>query len=192
MKLYHGSNTDGIQVLEPRLADHGRPYLYLTTLQEVAGIYLTDGGERPCYWFPYGYTEDGRAVYHELWPGGLRETAEGRSGWIYEVEAEEGNLLPLSGNPKARLSADPLPVTGAEYVPDAYVWLLEAERQGRMVLRRYEQFSPEQLAWWYKSILAEAKKKCALAVPEQPFARLVREKFPQVWEELEKSALRDV
>jgi len=27
MKLYHGSNTGGIKILEPRLADHDRPYL---------------------------------------------------------------------------------------------------------------------------------------------------------------------
>lgn len=184
MKLYHGSDAGEIRVLEPRLADHGRPYVYLTTLREVAGIYLTDGGERPCYWFPYGYTRDGRAVYYELWPNGLKERAQGRSGWIYEAEAEESALETLPSNPKARLSAEPLPVSAAEYVPDVYEWLLEAERQGRMVLWRYEQFTPEQLAWWYKDILAAAKKENAPAAPERPFARLVREKFPQVWEQL--------
>lgn len=189
MKLYHGSAVGGIRTLEPRLADHGRPYLYLTTLREVAAIYLTDGGERPCYWFPYGYTKDGRAVYYELWPGGLEERARGRSGWIYTVEAEECDLEPLPSNPKARLSAGPLPTADAEYVPDVYDWLLEAERQGRMVLWRYEQFTPEQLNWWYEDILAEAREKNARSAPEQPYARLMREKFPQVWEKLERSAL---
>lgn len=185
MKLYHGSTTGDIRILEPRLADHGKPYLYLTTLREVAAIYLTDGGARPCYWFPYGYTKDERAVYYELWPGAIEERARGRSGWIYEVDAKEDSLLPLSSNPKARLSTGPLAVADAEYVPDVYDWFLEAERQGRMVLQRYEQFTPEQLRWWHEDILAEAREKHVLAQPEQPFARLVREKFPQVWEKLQ-------
>ena len=184
MKLYHGSAAGGIQTLEPRLADHGQPYLYLTTLREVAAIYLTDGGERPCYWFPYGYTRDGRAVYYELWPGGLREVSEGRSGWLYTVEVEEDGLLPLDSNPRARLSTRPLAVAEAEHVPDVYAWLLEAESQGRMVLFRYEQFTPEQLAWWHRDILAEAREKPIFDITEHPFARLVREKFPQLWREL--------
>lgn len=32
MKLYHGSNIGDIKVLEPRQADHDRPYVYMTTL----------------------------------------------------------------------------------------------------------------------------------------------------------------
>lgn len=36
MKLYHGSNRRGIRILEPRQADHDRPYIYLTTMEVVA------------------------------------------------------------------------------------------------------------------------------------------------------------
>ena len=59
MKLYHGSNTLGIQTLEPRLADHDRPYIYLTVNPVVAALYLSNAVERPYYWFPYGYRMDG-------------------------------------------------------------------------------------------------------------------------------------
>lgn len=114
------------------------------------------------------------------------EVAGGRSGWIYEAEAEEDALCPLDSNPKARLSVRPLPVTNAEYVPDVYGWLLEAERQGRMDIRRYEQFTPEQLAWWHQDILNEAREENIAAAPEHPYARLIRTKFPQLWEELQK------
>ena len=55
MILYHGSNTGDIQVLEPRQADHDRPYIYMSTLEVVAAFYLCNRVERPYYWFPYGF-----------------------------------------------------------------------------------------------------------------------------------------
>lgn len=33
MKLYHGSNINGLEVLEPRQADHDRPDIYLTMVE---------------------------------------------------------------------------------------------------------------------------------------------------------------
>ena len=46
MRLFHGSNTPGIRVLEPRQADHDRPYIYLTTIDVVAAFYLCNAVER--------------------------------------------------------------------------------------------------------------------------------------------------
>lgn len=40
MRLYHGINVLGLNVLEPRLADHDRPYVYMTTIDAVAALYL--------------------------------------------------------------------------------------------------------------------------------------------------------
>lgn len=40
MKLFHGSNTKNISVLEPKQADHDRPYVYMTTIDVVAAFYL--------------------------------------------------------------------------------------------------------------------------------------------------------
>lgn len=93
MRFYHGSNTGGIQVLEPRLADHGRPYVYLTANEAVAAIYLCNAVEKPYYWFPYGFCAGTDIpVYHELYPNALREVSEGVSGYLYEVEVEEDIL----------------------------------------------------------------------------------------------------
>lgn len=49
MKLYHGSNIGDIKVLEPRQADHDRPYVYMTTIDVVAAFYLCNAVEKPCY-----------------------------------------------------------------------------------------------------------------------------------------------
>ena len=40
MLLYHGSNVLGLDVLGPRLEDHDRPYVYMTTIDTVAALYL--------------------------------------------------------------------------------------------------------------------------------------------------------
>ena len=84
MLLYHGSNITGLRQLKPDLADHDRPYVYMTTLETVAALYLCNAVERPYYWFPYGF-ENGSdiPVYHELYPEALRQVSEGVSGCIY-------------------------------------------------------------------------------------------------------------
>ena len=40
MILFHGSDTPNINTLVPRLADHDRPYVYMTTIEVVAAFYL--------------------------------------------------------------------------------------------------------------------------------------------------------
>lgn len=40
MKLFHGSCVGGIQVLEPRQADHARPYIDLTEKEVVAAFFF--------------------------------------------------------------------------------------------------------------------------------------------------------
>ena len=77
MILFHGSNTENIKILEPRQADHDRPYIYLTTLEIVAGFYLINAVERPYYWFLYGFGRNG-IEYHELFPNALKEAASMR------------------------------------------------------------------------------------------------------------------
>lgn len=76
MILYHGSNTGNIKVLKPNQADHDRPYVYMTTIDVVAALYLCNAVDRPYYWFPYGF-EGGSdiPVYHELYPDALREVS---------------------------------------------------------------------------------------------------------------------
>lgn len=96
MKLYHGSNIKGIQILEPKLADHDCPYVYMTTIDVVAAFYLCNAVSKPYYWFPYGFEKDSMIpIYHELYPDALKEVSEGISGCIHEVEAEESQIIPF-------------------------------------------------------------------------------------------------
>lgn len=104
MKLYHGSNIGDIKVLEPRQADHDRPYVYMTTIDVVAAFYLCNAVEKPCYWFPYGFDRNSDIpIYHELYPDALRQVSEGVSGYIYEVEADNSQVMPFKNIPCARM-----------------------------------------------------------------------------------------
>ena len=138
MILYHGSNTFGIETLEPHLADHDRPYVYMSTIEIVAGFYMVNAVERPYYWFPYGFDRNGKVQYDELYPDALREVSEGRSGCIYAVEADEKDILPFKNIPCARLATVPMKVIGCTEINDCYEWLLEQEKLGTFEINRFE------------------------------------------------------
>lgn len=184
MRLYHGSRTGGIGVLEPRVADHGAPYIYFSTLEAVAALYLCNAVERPYYWFPYGFQKGNPdvPVYDELYPDALREVSEGVSGWIYYADVPEDRVLPFKNIPCARLSVEPVRVDGMMEVPDAYALLRDYEARGRLVVSRYAQKSQRELEWYYRAIQHYMAQKRMDLMPDCSYARFVRQKFPFVWE----------
>lgn len=184
MRLYHGSRTGGISVLEPRIADHGAPYIYFSTIEAVAALYLCNAVERPYYWFPYGFTREnpGVPVYDELYPDALREVSEGVSGWIYYTDVEEEQVLPFKNIPCARLSMEPVRVDGVIPVADAYAQLLAYEAQGDLIIARYADKTRAELEWYGLAIQRYMAEKQMHLTPECSYARFVRRKFPDVWE----------
>ena len=190
MILYHGSNTQGIALLEPHLADHDRPYVYMTTIETVALFYLCNAVERPYYWFPYGFTRRdveqnnfSKPIYEELYPNALREVSEGVRGCIYRVEATEEQVLPFQNIPCARLATAPMPVLSCTEVVDAYALLLDFEKQGKLAVRRFEEQTPARLEWWWRALRHYLREKRMLLTPDCSYARFVRAKFPWVWEQ---------
>ena len=172
-----------MQVLEPRQADHGKPYVYLTEIEAVAAIYLCNGAEPPYYWFPYGFEKESRIpVYHEIYPDALKDIAQGVKGYIYEVEAEESQLTDLKGIPCAKLSQEPLKTVGCREVPDAYELLREFVRLGKMKVSRYEDKTEKQLDWWYNGIAEELKSQNMIEKQDCSYAVFMKTKLPQVWE----------
>lgn len=183
MKLYHGSNTANIKILKPRQADHDRPYVYMTTIDVVAAFYLCNAVDRPYYWFPYGFDSGSEVpIYHELYPNALKEVSEGVSGYIYEVNAEESQVIPFKNIPCARLATEPVEVMNCVRVENAYDLFMEYVKQGKMKIGYYEDKSEQQLEWWYSSIIDYLGEKNMIATPDCSYALFIKEKFPQVWE----------
>ncbi len=183
MKLYHGSNTGGIKILEPHLADHDRPYIYMTTIEIVSAFYICNAVDRPFYWFPYGFTKSGTPIYHELYPNALKEVSQNRHGYIYEVNAEESKMIPFKNIPCARLATAPLTVCDCKEIPDAYVYFMECNSNGKLEIGKFEDKTESELNRWYKMIYDILKEKNMALTPDCSYAKFVQNKFPQVWQQ---------
>ncbi len=183
MKLYHGSNIGNVQVLEPRLADHERPYVYLTNLEVVAAFYLCNAVEKPYYWFPYGFAKESDIpIYHELYPNALKEVSQGVRGYIYEVEADENEIIPFKNIPCARLATEPVKVIGCVEIENAYDLFMKYVADGKMKIGHFEEKTEKQLKWWYDGLVDYLKEKDMRNTPDCSYAMFIKKKFPQVWE----------
>lgn len=191
MTLYHGSRTADIKVLKPNQADHDRPYVYMTTIDVVAALYLCNAVEIPYYWFPYGF-ENGSdiPVYHELYPDALREVSENVTGYIYEVTAENNQVIPFKNIPCARLATEPVQVTDCIRVENAYDLLMAYVKQGKLKISRYEEKTQQQRAWWYTRVAEYLAEKNMIETPDCSYARFVKEKLPQAWEQYQNTIKR--
>lgn len=181
MVFYHGSGIPNLTALVPHLADHGAAYLYLTDNPVVAAFYTVNAAGRPAYWFPYGFDRDGTLHYQEYYPDALRKVYAGERGYLYTVEAEETELLPLKNIPCARLSEKPLPVKHCTVIADCYRWLLDKEKEGAFRLARFADQSPRFLERVYRDIADELTEKSGKGTLIPQYARFIRDNIPQAW-----------
>ena len=183
MILYHGSNIGNIKVLKPNQADHDRPYVYMTTVDVVAAFYLCNAVKRPYYWFPYGFGGGSNIpIYHELYPNALKEVSEGVSGYIYEVFADENQVIPFKNIPCARLAVKPIEVTKCVRIENAYHLFLDYVKQGKMKIGHFEDKTAQQLEWWYSRCIEYLEEKHMIESPDCSYASFIKLKLPQVWE----------
>ena len=155
----------------------------MTTIDVVAAFYLCNAVEKPYYWFPYGFDRNSDIpIYHELYPDALKQVSQGVSGYIYEVEADDSQIIPFKNIPCARLATQPIEVVQCTRIENAYELFLEYIRQGKMRLGRYEDKTEQQLNWWYSGIVDYLTEKDMIKTPNCSYAVFVRNKFPQVWE----------
>ncbi|ANU52632.1 hypothetical protein I5Q82_18570 [Acutalibacter muris] len=188
--FYHASPTHCIEVLEPRVSNHGKPLVYLSKKRENVLPYLSNAVEKYCRetgfphegpwykWGSYGFFE-GKLRIDEYWPNALEETYKGVSGYIYAAETVPGREE-LKGIPDAVITSEPVPVTGCEYVPDAYEALLIAAELGQIFIRRYEQLPEKMLAWIESSIKQQYE---AADIPT--YKHFLKGKFPEITARLE-------
>ena len=180
-RYFHGSNVSGISVLEPHVSEHGMPLVYLTTNPVIAALYSVRPVERPYSWYPYGFSGT-TPVYMEYYPGAMKDVYGGKTGYIYhsrcEVELSLENPTPIGC---ALVSRKPVPVDGYTAMADVYESLLEYERAGKLIVRRYETLSDKQKAFAEKMLLEEIQKH-GLKEKDCDYSRFLQERFAEVWE----------
>lgn len=164
--FFHASPIAGIQELEPRISNHGVPLIYFSKKRENVLVYLSNAIEKYCRetgfsyagtwqkWGPYGFHPDGTQRLIEFYPNALESTYQGVSGYIYRAES-----IPVSDFdlhiPDAAVSREPVRVTGAEFVPDAYDAILQAEENGLISIVRYESMPEKMREWSIRTIREE-------------------------------------
>ena len=184
---YHASSTCGIKILEPRISNHGVPLIYFSKKRENVLVYLSNAIEKYCRetgfsydgkwkkWGPYGFDKDGRQRLEEYYPHALIRTYKGVSGYIYSAESvtDSGFALHI---PDAATSSEPVVVTGAEYISDAYEAILRAEQDGLITILRYEELSEAMREWNERTIKEEYKQ----AVDHPEYRHFLKGKFPDI------------
>ena len=86
------------------------------------------------------------------------------------------------------MSAQPVRITGAEYIPDAYEAFLREQAAGNIQLLDYAHFAsdPEKFAkkraWLQKAISEEIRKKEIWKAPDSARAHYYQENYPEIWE----------
>ncbi len=178
MQLFHGSSVPGIQTLEPRLSNHGKPYVYLTHTKALATIYAHNVMTPPNGWFTYYFRkEDGKLVYEEYFPNQLEEFYENQRGYIYTCEA---NLPVLEKMPWVYLSDEPVPVACCQEIPDLLSALLAYEKTGELIIRRFETLSARQLEVIHRINLSEIEKYHLREHPESEHGRFIFSHYPDL------------
>lgn len=189
---YHASPIGGITRLEPRISNHGILLIYFSTKRENVLVYLSNAIEKYCRetgfphsssykkWGPYGFTKDGRQRLEEYYPNALIDTYKGVSGYIYCAEKISVSDFALRIS-NAAASSEPVEVSAAEFVPDAYEAILHAERDGLLTIARYEELSDKAREQDEKMIVKEYEN--AAAHPE--YRHFLRGKFPALLKNVE-------
>lgn len=164
--FYHASNVKDLKVLKPHVSNHGKSWVYFSSKRENVLVYLSNAVEkyikekynRPLKqyekWASYGITADGLVRIEEYYPNATKETFEGVSGYIYNVEKLE-NAQPLSGIKDVFVSKTQTEVVGCEFVKDAYAEILKAEQEGKILIERYETLTDKKHTWIKNTILNE-------------------------------------
>ena len=175
LALYHASPTKGLRELRPSVTKYfGKPkQVCLTSCLPMALLYGVRHFE-----YPYGYTREGRIYYEEYFPNALREVYGGKSASLYRCAWRED--METTQIPNEYVTPDPVPVLEEIPIPDVYQALLEQEGLGALKIVRYQDMTERRLAW-VREAEAQTILDHDLLHEEGPFARYLREHYPDSW-----------
>lgn len=164
--LYHASQIEKIDILEPRVSNHGASRVYFSRKRENVLVYLSNAIEKFCKetgfeytgrwqkWGPYGFNSNGVLRLEEYYPNAIIDTYKDVSAYIYSV-VESANMEELPGIPDAVVSSVPVRVKTSEYISDAYEEIMRAFLVGKIDILRYEDLTPKMIEWNERTIQTE-------------------------------------
>ena len=174
MPYYHCSPTAGLTILQPKKPEaFDKPSrVYLTTLLPMALMYAVRN-----YEYTYGYM-NGQIHLDEYFPNALEILYKGKRASLYLCEAEETESTKI---PNEAASEKPVKILQETVIEDAMEALLEQERLGTLVIRRYHEL-PERMLEWIRKAEADCIREADLLHNPGPKADYYREHYPESWE----------
>lgn len=173
--FYHCSPTAGLQILEPRIpAQFDKPQrVYLTTSLPMALLYGIRHFE-----YTYGYTKAGQIYFEEYFPNALALLYSGKSASLYLCSPVTTEATSI---PNEQVSPEPVVVLEEHPIPDLLAALLDQERTGTLIIRRYDQMTERDLAWIRDAEADVIRKRKLTRDPDSPMARFMRTHYPESW-----------
>ncbi len=149
MKFYHGSNVPNLTCLKPFPSNHKKPYVYLTKSKVLAAIYAHNHLTRPNGFYTYRWGKDGILRYDEYFENQLEMMYSKQTGYIYECE---GEYMHIETMPWVYLSDQEVSVHNCTEIPDLYEQLLQFEKDGLLIVRRWNETSDKQKEIWKNAV----------------------------------------
>ena len=179
MTYYHCSPVPGIKVLEPHKPKlFSKPAkVYMATLLPMALMYGVQN-----YEYTYGYTPEKQIRFEEYFPNELEVLYKGKSASLYICQPETVETTRI---PNEAVSDKSVPVLEEIRIPDVYEALLEQERMGNLLIRRYHEQSERMLEWVRKVEKETILEKNLLANPGT-IADYYRINYPDSWTDAER------
>jgi hypothetical protein len=143
----------------------------MTTLLPMALMYSIQN-----YEYTYGYRE-GQIHLDEYFPNALEILYRGKSASLYICRPEQTETTQI---PNEAVSEKPVPVIEEILIPDALEALLEQQRLGNLLIRRYHEL-PERAYDWIRNAEADCIRKADLIHNPGSQADYYRTHYPESW-----------
>lgn len=174
MTYFHCSPAAGLKVLEPRKPEsfHKPKCVYMTTLLPMALMYGVRNFE-----YTYGYTKDGQIHFDEYFPNALEILYKGKSASLYRCAPVDTATTKI---PNEVISETNVEVVSELVIHDIYEALLEEERKGTLIIRRYGELT-EKMMEWIRCVEADEIREHDLLHNNGPRAEYMRKHYPESW-----------
>ena len=137
MKYYHGSRDGNIKKLTTQKSNDG----YVWLAEDYCFVVLYAGNQTR-FWAVDENT--GKLIVREVQPGSLELMYKNKPCYIYSVEnVGDFEQYDRKGRKSIRLNHD-VDVAEKEFIPDAYEKITQLEKEGRLIVRRWNTLTLEQ------------------------------------------------
>lgn len=129
----------------PKVSSHGKAYVYAVDHLTTGLLF---GAPKDDFDFRMDCHDDGTPVVYECYPHAFEQRYQGRSCSVYEI-GEAGFQRGVTGWAPELVCEAEVAVLRERPIADLYRRLIQEERQGNLILHRYED-TPE-----YKKLVSE-------------------------------------